>query len=70
MNRNLDKIYYLVERDGDWKSICFTDLTIEEIKKLTSEYGIDQWKRVALHLRDRIRGIGEKLNIIGEEEEN
>lgn len=70
MNRDLDKIYYCVEREGKCQSVCFTDLTIKEIEKLTSEYGRDQWKRVALHLRDRIRDIGEKLNIISEEEED
>lgn len=69
MDRDLDEIYYRVKRNGEWKNICFTDLTMKEIEKLTSEYGAKQWERIALHLRDTIRDIGEQLNIIGEEKD-
>lgn len=69
MNRNLDRIYYRVERDDEWENICFTDLTEEEIKNFTSDYEKEQWERIALHLRDRIKRMGEELNIINVEED-
>lgn len=27
MQRNLDGVYFRVERDGKWQNICFSDLT-------------------------------------------
>lgn len=69
MNRNLDGIYYRVERNGKWENHCFTDLTLEEIDKLTSEYNEKQWKQVALHLRERIIDMAEQLDIVGKEED-
>ena len=30
MNRNLDGVYFRVERDGKWQNICFSDLTTSE----------------------------------------
>lgn len=31
INRNLDGVYFRVEREGKWQNICFTDLTDSEI---------------------------------------
>ena len=30
INRNLDEVYFRVEREGKWQNICFTDLTDSE----------------------------------------
>ena len=34
MNRGLDGIYFRVERNGKWQSICMSDLTEEEFDKV------------------------------------
>ena len=34
MNRELDGVYFRIERDGKWQPICFSDLTEEEREKV------------------------------------
>ena len=34
IERELDGIYYRVERDGKWCNLCFTDLTTSEQEKM------------------------------------
>lgn len=67
MDRDLDGIYFRVERGGEFKSICFSDLTEEEIEAKFADQPAKWWKRVALHLKDRLNEIGDKFNIINEE---
>lgn len=67
MNRDLDGIYFRVERDGKWQNICFTDLTIEEIDEITKDKNITWWKVVALHLKGVINDIGNTFDIKGED---
>lgn len=33
MDRNLDGIYFRVNRDGRWKNSCFSDMTYPEKNK-------------------------------------
>lgn len=67
MNRNMDGIYFRVERDGKWQNICFTDLTLNEIDEVIGERSAKWWKAVAVHLKDRINSIADELNLICEE---
>ena len=67
MNRDLDGIYFRVERDGKWQNICFTDLTNEEIDEITKDKDTMWWKSVALHLKDVINDIGNTFDIKGED---
>lgn len=55
---NMDGIYYRVERDGEWQDVCFSDCELEEIENFTTEYGAEQWKRVAIHLAEKLRDVG------------
>ena len=34
---DLDGIYFRVERDGKWQSLCVSDLTLEELKSVTKD---------------------------------
>lgn len=61
MSMNPDGIFYRVNRDGEWQSVCFTNLTIAEREKVTEGYKEDQWKRVALHLAERLKMLVEVL---------
>lgn len=67
MDRNLDGIYFRVKRDGEFKNICFSDLTEEEIELKFNNQPAEWWKRVALHLKERINAIGEEFDIVGRE---
>lgn len=64
MNRNLDSIYFRVQRDGEWQNVCFTDLTEEEIKKVTACWPPEGWKVVAIHLKGVVNEIGDEFNIV------
>lgn len=37
VNRNLDGAYFRIERDGKWQSICFSDLTEDEMKSVMKD---------------------------------
>ena len=38
--RNLDGVYFRVQRNNKWQSICFSDLTEEEKNKIKENLGI------------------------------
>lgn len=66
--RNLDSIYFRVERDGKYKSLCFTDLTSEEQVACLARFDKDTLIRMCCLLSEVIRGIGDQFNIKGNEE--
>ena len=47
---NLDGIYFRVERDGKWQSLCVSDLTPEELKSVTKDWDCNQLTVVAKEL--------------------
>ena len=51
-----DEMYFRVERNGKWQNVCFCDLTLDEIDKVTANRSAEWWKRVALYLRDVMNG--------------
>lgn len=66
--RNLDGAFFRVKRDGKWQSICFSDLTDEEMDEvLETEKFL---KPLCKHLGKVVRKLGDKFNIrCGDEEE-
>lgn len=67
INRNLDGAYFRVERDGKWQSICFSDLTENEMKIVMKDKDIDWLQSLAIHLGNTIKTIGNQFDLIGEE---
>ena len=65
MNRNLDGVYFRVQRDGKWQNICFSDLTIEERDVVCENHSADWFKSLAYHLADVIKDIGDEFDIRG-----
>lgn len=65
--RNLDGAYYRVERNGQGKSICFSDLNITEREQVLKDYDLAATKRLCFHLAECLRCIGDELNIHVEE---
>ena len=73
MNRNLDKIYFRVMRDGKGVNVCFSDLTPNERADIYEELVLkgdshiaEYYRRVAYHLADRLKAIGDELDLRGE----
>ena len=54
MNRELDGCYFRIMRDGIGQSVCFTDLTREERKKLLADKDTQFLKNLCCYLADRI----------------
>lgn len=66
--RELDSVYFRVERDGHWQNICFTDLYREEQEKFLEDRTAEWLRCMVLILADTIRDIGDALDIVCEDE--
>lgn len=64
MNRNLDSIYFRVERNGKHENVCFSDLEPNEIEEIGAGRSAEWWKNVALHLKQQLNIIGEACNLV------
>lgn len=70
VNRDLDGIYFRVKRGQRWESVCFSDLSDEEMDKVLEGHTADWLKSTCKILGHTIRRIGDELDICcGDEEE-
>lgn len=69
VNRDLDGIYFRVKRNKRWESVCFSDLTYEEMDKVLEGHSVQWLKSTCKILGRTIRRIGDKLEIVGDKEE-
>lgn len=73
IKRELDGIYFRVKRGKYWESICFSDLSDEEMDKVLERHSVEWLKKTCKILGRTIRDIGDSLDIAGwqkdEEEE-
>ena len=65
MNRDLDGIYFRVKRGNRWESVCFSDLTDEEMDKVLEGHSVQWLKSTCKILGRTIRCIGDELEIVG-----
>ena len=65
-NRNLDGVYFRIQRDGKWENICFSDLTTQERVEVMKDKGEVWLKSLSCILADTIRNIGDKMGLVGE----
>ena len=63
VNRDLDGIYFRVKRNNRWESVCFSDLTDEEMDKVLEGRTADWLKNTCKILGKTIRSIGDSLDI-------
>lgn len=68
IERELDGIYYRVERDGKWYNLCFTDLTTAEQEEMIKKYDAEGLKRMVILLAKILRDIGDTFNIVAKDE--
>lgn len=69
MNRDLDGIYFRVKRGQRWESVCFSDLTDEEMDAVLEGRDKEWLKSVCKILGRTIRRIGDELKIVSIKEE-
>ena len=63
IKRDLDGVYFRVKRGNKWDNVCFTDLTDDELEQVVGDRSRAWWEGLAFHLRDRLRFIGEELDL-------
>lgn len=54
---DLDGIYFRVERDGKWQSLCVSDLTPDELKSVTKDWDCNQLTIVAKELSYTLKNM-------------
>lgn len=64
IKRNLDGAYFRVEQNGKWESVCFSDLTEEEMLRVTSGRSEEWLQTLCFHLGKTIRMIGDKFDLV------
>nr|DAU89107.1 MAG TPA: hypothetical protein [Caudoviricetes sp.] len=71
--RELDGVYFRVKRGKHWESICFSDLSDEEMDKVLEGHSVEWLKKTCKILGRTIKRIGDEQDIVGwqkdEEEE-
>ena len=63
INRGLDGVYFRVERNGKWESICFSDLVEPEMDKVLEGRSKEWIKEMCKILGTTIRYIGDQFDI-------
>lgn len=69
VNRDLDGIYFRVKRGKHWESICFSDLSDEEMDKVLEGHSVEWLKSVCKILGRTIKSIDDEQDIVGWEKE-
>ena len=64
MNRNLDGAYFRVYRDDKWQSICFSDLTENEMNIVLLNRNEEWLKSFCVYLGTTISSIGDAFDLI------
>ena len=57
MDRNLDGIYFRVNRDGKWDNVCFSDLDEHEMIEAMKDKDITWIKSLCIILGKRIKEV-------------
>lgn len=74
IQRNLDGIYFRVQRDGKWMNVCYSDMTADERDEIvrkraetsTPEEQAAWWRSMADLLADQLYDMGEQLGVMCE----
>ena len=64
IKRNLDGVYFRVQRDGKWDNVCFSDMTQDEMEDVMNNRDIDWLKSMCIQLGKTIRDIGDQFDIV------
>lgn len=61
--RNLDGVYFRAKRGDAYIPLCWTDLTDDERERFGAGRPATWWKSMAEHLAERLRFVGDELDI-------
>ena len=72
--RNLDGVFFRVQRDGKWNNVCYSDMTPDERKEVIydrmGERPLDEqvgyYRRLAELMADYLYDMGEQLGVMCE----
>ena len=68
MDRNLDGYFFRVCRNGRWESVCFSDLTEEQMNDVLKDRS-DKWlKSLCVGLGMTLKQMGDSVDVVGMEE--
>ena len=68
MDRNLDGYFFRVCRNGRWESVCFSDLTEEQMNDVLKDRS-DKWlKSLCIGLGMTLKQMGDSVDVVGMEE--
>lgn len=70
IKRNLDGVYFRIQRDGKWDSICFTDLTEAEMDEVLKNKDKVWVVGLAKILAKTIQNIGYQFNLVGKDSDD
>lgn len=62
--RDLDGVFFRVERDGRWLSLCLTDLTEAERERVTEGRSPEWLRGLALVMARTLREMGDQLGVV------
>lgn len=61
--RNLDRIYFRIERNNKFDNVCFSDLTENEMNEVLANKDKEWLISLCKGLGNTIKSIGEQLDI-------
>lgn len=64
MDRKLDGVFFRVNRNGKWQSVCFSDLTDAEMDEVLEAKSREWIKSLCKILGKTMKQIGDKLDIV------
>jgi len=70
MNRNLDEVYFRIRRNEKWESVCFSDLTKDEMRTALENREREWLKTLCIVLGIKLKQIGDEFDLYGNDEES
>ena len=70
MDRNLDGVYFRVQREDHFENVCFSDLTEEEQDKMLEGRNEEWLKNMCKILAKTIKDIGDIFDIVARSDED
>lgn len=64
MDRKLDGVFFRVNRNGKWQSVCFSDLTDAEMDEVLEAKSREWIKSLCKILGKTMKQIGDELDIV------
>ena len=66
--RNLDSVYFRIKINDEYKNICWSDLTEEQMRKMLRGRKKDWISELAILIGRTLRKMGDQLDIIAQYE--